>query len=67
MAKSDEKLDRKKVALNENTYEKLKNFSRLNGLKLRIVIDVMIDTLLNDEALAKQVIDQAAELQSGDS
>lgn len=67
MAKSDEKLDRKKVALNENTYEKLKNFSRLNGLKLRIVIDVMTDTLLNDEALAKQVIDQAAELQSGDS
>lgn len=67
MTKSDEKFERKKVAINENTYETLKKFSRYNGLKLRVVIDVMTDMVLNDEVLAKEVINKVIERQSVDN
>jgi hypothetical protein len=56
--------DRKKVALNIDTYEKLKTFSRFNGLKLRRVMDTMTELLLLDEALSKRVIDLTLEKQA---
>lgn len=59
---ADPKNDRKKIAINENTYEQLKTFSRFNGLKLRLVIDAMTDAMLNDEVLANRIIDKAVAL-----
>lgn len=55
--------DRKKVALNLETYEKLKNYSRFNGLKLRKVIDAMTELLLQDEALSQRVFELAQDAQ----
>ncbi|MCQ8130485.1 hypothetical protein [Methylomonas rivi] len=48
--------DRKKVALDDETYEKLKDFSRFNGLKLRKVIATLADLLVKDKVLSDQVI-----------
>jgi len=64
MAKTDTKSDRIKIAINENTYQTLKNFSRLHGLKLRILIDVMTASILSDEVLSNQVVNKAIEQQS---
>jgi macrodomain Ter protein organizer (MatP/YcbG family) len=61
MSADKTKVDRKKVALNEDTYQKLKTYSRANGVKLRIVIDAMIDQVLADETLSDQIV--AASLQ----
>lgn len=58
--------DRKKVALNADTYEKLKTFSRFNGLKLRKLIDSLADLVLKDEALSKRVIELTLENQADD-
>lgn len=51
------KEDRKKVALNRETYEMLKNFCRFNGLKPRMVIATFTELLLQNEALSQQVIE----------
>ncbi len=55
------KNDRKKVAVSEQTYDKLKTFSRLNGLKLRLVIESMADVILKDEELSKRIVDLSLE------
>lgn len=67
MTKTDPKSNRSKIAINENTYHTLKNFSRLHGLKLRILIDAMTDSILGDETLSKTVINKALEQQSSES
>lgn len=67
MAKTDTNSDRIKIAINENTYQTLKNFSRLHGLKLRILIDAMTESVLNDETLSNQVVNKAIEQQSSKS
>ncbi|HEY8097570.1 MAG TPA: hypothetical protein VIE65_15990 [Methylobacter sp.] len=64
MSSDNKKEERKKFALTEQTYENLKNFSRLNGLKMRIVIDSMADVILQDEELSKRIIDLTIEKQS---
>jgi hypothetical protein len=51
------KEDRKKVALNRETYEMLKDFCRFNGLKPRMVIATFTELMLQNEALSQQVIE----------
>ena len=62
------KEDRKKVALNRETYETLKTFCRFNGLKPRMVIATLTEMLLQDEALSRQVIEltEQRQLKDGD-
>ena len=64
MTSDNKKEERKKFALTEQTYENLKNFSRLNGLKMRLVIDSMAVVILQDEELSKRIIDLTIEKQS---
>lgn len=64
MSADKAKDEKKKVALNVDTYEKLKTFTRSKGLKLRVVIDVMTDLLLNDEALSAQIIEATQQKQT---
>lgn len=64
MSSDNKKEERKKFALTEQTYENLKNFSRLNGLKMRLVIDSMAEAVLKDEELSKRIIDLTVEKQS---
>ncbi|MGY6277747.1 hypothetical protein [Methylomonas sp. MgM2] len=45
------------MALDIETYQKLKDFSRFNGLKLRLVVDTLVEVLERDEALREQVIE----------
>lgn len=56
MASDDAKVEKKKVALTLRTYETLKDFSRFNGLKLRLVTDTLAELLMRDEALREEVI-----------
>lgn len=56
MAAENAKQEKKKVALTLTTYEALKDFSRFNGLKLRLAVDSMVEILLRDEALREEVI-----------
>ncbi|MBD9357470.1 hypothetical protein [Methylomonas albis] len=61
MSSEKSKDDRKKVALNKETFKTLNTFSRLNALKLRLVVDSMVDVVLSDEYLCSRVIALAAE------
>jgi hypothetical protein len=61
------KKDRKKVALDQSTYEKLKTFTRFNGLKLRCTVDTLVDLMLRDEALAKQVVELSLKKQADEA
>lgn len=61
MPSDKRKVEKKKIALDEATYEKLKNFSRFNGLKARLVVAALIEKLLQDEVLTQQVIELAGE------
>ena len=56
---SAHKDERKKVPLNIETYNTLKDFSRYNGLKLRIVLDAMTDIMLANEEINKKVVELA--------
>ena len=56
---SAHKDERKKVPLNIETYNTLKDFSRYNGLKLRIVLDAMTDVMLANEEINKRVVELA--------
>jgi hypothetical protein len=56
MSTDNLKIEKKKIAVTEQTYEKLKQFSRYNGLKLRLTIDSMIDIILQDEELSKRIV-----------
>ena len=56
MPSDNAKIEKKKVALNQKTYDKLKDFSRFNGLKLRLVVDTFVDLLEGDEVLRQEVI-----------
>lgn len=56
--------DRKKVAVDKETYENLKNFSRFNGLKLRRVIDALTYLLMDDDDLRQRVIELCQDDQS---
>jgi hypothetical protein len=60
MAKSAKKDDRKKVALDLDVYETLKNFSRHKGLKLRHLIAAMTEIALSNDTLSNQIVDLAA-------
>lgn len=64
MSSNNAKTDRKKIAVNEPTYEKLKTFSRFNALKMRMVIDALVDIVLKDEELSNRVVDLALEKES---
>ncbi len=57
MSLDSTKVEKKKVAMTQETYEVLKAYSRLNGLKLRLVIDAMVETVLEDEVLSKRIFD----------
>jgi hypothetical protein len=59
--------DRKKVSINKETYDKLKNYSRYNALKLRLVIDAMIDAVAQDEELSKRIIESAVLKEADDN
>lgn len=61
------KKDRKKVALDQDTYEKLKTFTRFNGLKLRCTVDTLVDLMLRDEALGKQVVELSLKKQADEA
>ena len=56
MSLASTKIEKKKVNLSVDTYDKLKVFSRQNGLKLRLLIDAMVDVILEDETLSTRVI-----------
>jgi hypothetical protein len=43
----------------------MKNFSSLNGLKIRLVIDSMADVVLQDGELNKRIIDLTVEKTNG--
>lgn len=58
------KEERKKVSLNKETCKKLNTFSRQNALKLRWIVDSMVDIVLNDATLTNRVIDLAAKKQA---
>jgi len=60
---NDKRDDKKKVALNQATYDELKTFTRLNALKLRVTIDVMVELMLKDEALCQRIVDLTLEKQ----
>jgi hypothetical protein len=64
MSSEKTKDDRKKVALNKETFKTLNTFSRLNALKLRLVVDSMVDIVLSDKYLSSQVIAIAVEKQT---
>jgi hypothetical protein len=57
MSLASTNIEKKKINLSLDTYEKLKSFSRQNGLKLRLVIDAMVDVILEDAALSNRVIE----------
>ena len=59
MAKSAKKDDRKKVALDLDVYETLKNFSRHKGLKLRHLIAAMTEIALTNDSITPQIVDLA--------
>lgn len=59
--------DRKKISINLETYDKLKNYSRYNALKLRLVVDAMMDVVLQDEELSKRIIESAEQKESVDN
>ncbi len=67
MSADNAKAEKKKVALTQETYDLLKTYSRLNGLKLRLVIDSMVEIVLQDEALSKQVFDMTQTRQHSDT
>lgn len=68
MSADKSKVDRKKIAVEEPTYDQLKNFSRFNGIKTRSVVASMVDIMLQDEALSRRIVEQciAADLQETD-
>ena len=47
----------KKIKVNEQTYQKLKNFSRQNGLKLKHVLATLSDIVYEDNELGKRVVE----------
>lgn len=55
MSSTNTKTDKKKISVSESTYEKLKTFSRFNGLKMRIAVETLVDVVLQDEALSKRI------------
>ena len=59
MSKSAKKDDRKKISLDLDVYETLKNFSRHKGLKLRHLIAAMTDIALSNDTLSNQIVDLA--------
>lgn len=59
MAKSAKKDDRKKISLDLDVYEALKNFSRHKGLKLRHLIAAMTNIALSNDTLSNQIVDLA--------
>ena len=59
MSSESFKAEKKKVPITQETYEVLKTYSRLNALKLRLVIDAMVEITLADEVLSKRVFDMA--------
>jgi hypothetical protein len=59
MAKSAKKDDRKKVSLDLDVYETLKNFSRHKGIKLRHLVAAMTDITLSNDAINNQIVDLA--------
>lgn len=65
MSPDNTKTEKKKVALTQETYDVLKAYSRLNGLKLRLVIDSMVEVLLADEVLSKRIFEMTLNKQSG--
>lgn len=61
MSSDKAKTEKKKIALDQDTYDKLKTFSRFHGVKPRLLIDAMLDVVQADEALGKRVIDLTVE------
>jgi len=61
MAKDNLKPEKTKVSVTKETADYLKAFSRLNGLKMRLVIDSMFDVILQNDELSKQVVDLTLE------
>ncbi len=67
MSSDSAKAEKKKVALSQETYDLLKTYSRLNGLRLRLVIDSMVEIVLQDDALSQQVFDMTQARQQSDT
>ena len=64
MSLASTKIEKKKVNLSQETYDKLKVFSRQNGLKLRLTIDAMVDVILENEALRERVIELSGAIEA---
>ncbi|MEY4720207.1 MAG: hypothetical protein RL563_2825 [Pseudomonadota bacterium] len=64
MAAHYDKQVRKKVALDEETYKRLKDYSRFNGLKLRMVIESFADLLEEDQSLSQRITEKTLIKQS---
>lgn len=61
MSTDSSKNERKKVAIDEGTYNKLKTFSRLNAVKTRTVLETLVDVMLVDDALGARIVKLALE------
>ena len=67
MCPDSAKIVKKKIAINLDAYEKLKTFSRLNGLKLRMVIDSMVEIVLEDDEIGKRIANLTVDKESAKS
>jgi hypothetical protein len=53
------KTERKKISVDKAIYDQLKTFSRLNGLKMRLVVESMVSVVLENEQLSTRIVEMA--------
>lgn len=57
------KIELKKVPLSEETYHKLKVYTRFHGVKLRHVIDALVDKMITDPSMGDDIAAEAIQKQ----
>ena len=55
------KNDRKKVAIDEEIYDKLVAFARVNAVRTRTVLETLIELALADDKLGQRVVELSLE------
>lgn len=61
-----DKTERKKVGIHQSTYDQLKDLSRFNAIKLRWLIDAMVDEILRNDDLKERIVENALKKQQQD-
>ena len=67
MCPDNAKTEKKKISLTLDTYDKIKTFSRLNGLKLSMVIDSMVEAMLEDDEISERIVNLAVAKESAEN